>query len=74
LHTKEENIDELNFYSCFSIIHVKVQKSRYFKKHEFKIDRDTVSLLQATAMTGLDIYGYDTTLPDSDDEPFSDID
>jgi hypothetical protein len=51
-----------------------MQKSGYLKKYDIKNDRDTVPLLQATAMTGLDIYGYDTTLPDSDDEPFSDID
>ena len=28
---------------------------------------------QAANMTGLDIYNFDPTLPDSDDEPISDI-
>ena len=28
---------------------------------------------QAANMTGLDIYNYDPNLPDSDDEPISDI-
>ncbi len=61
-----------DFYIYFSI-----PRQDIYRKHEInetKTNRDTVSLLQATAMTGLDIYGYDTSLPDSDDEPFSDID